>query len=93
MLRIVGTGGEIQVGYEHAGTIARWELTSTLNQGAEVDISLELVLSDTDPYWSQQRPVTVSIDWFGRRRVWREVVPDTTEPHWRFTALPLTEMV
>ena len=75
MPRIAGAGGEIRAGYQVAGTIAAWTVTTTSQSDGEVAIDLEFTLAARDPYWSTQRPLTVILEWFGRRRVWRNVAP------------------
>lgn len=93
MPQIVGAGGDLRVGYQHAGTIAGWTVTTTPRADGEVSIDVDFVPGVLDPFWSTQRPMTVSLNWFGRRRVWRNVAPLATSPTWRLADLPAPEVL
>ena len=90
-MRIVGAGGELRVGYQVAGTIGAWAVTATPTEGATA-IDAELQPVWLDPFWSTQRPMTVTLEWFGARRVWRNVAPETSGPTWRLVNLPAPEV-
>lgn len=93
MARIVGAGGDLRVGYQHAGVLGAWTVTTTPRSDGEVDVDLEVTPAALDPYWSTQRPLTVRLSWFGSRRVWRNVVPTVTGPTWRFPQLGTPEVL
>lgn len=92
-MRIVGAGGDLRVGYQHAGVIAMWAVTTTPRADGEVDVDLEVTPAALDPYWSAQRPLTVQLSWFGSRRRWRNVVPAETGSTWRFQAIGTPEVL
>lgn len=92
MPRIVGCGGELRVGYQVAGHINGWVVTTT-PAGDAVDVAIEIEPSWLDPFWSTQRPLTVTLDWFGRCRVWRNLVPDSTASTWFFRSVGTPEVL
>lgn len=83
MPRIVGAGGELRVGYQRAGSIGAWTVTTAPGEDGEMSVDVELTPAVLDPFWSTQRPMTVILEWFGSRRVWRNVVPDINGSTWR----------
>lgn len=92
MARIEGRGGDLRVGYQVAGTIGSWVVTTTPTaEGIEIAIEIEPVA--LDPYWSTQRPITVTLDWFGRCRVWRDVTPIVTAETWHFPSVGIPEVL
>ena len=93
MPRIVGSGGEIRVGYQRAASIGAWALVTAPREDGEVTVDLELTPVALDPYWSQQRPMDVSLSWFGSRRIWRNVAPETTGSTWRLTGVSAPEVM
>ncbi len=89
---IVGAGGELRVGYQRAGSIGAWAVTTAESQG-DVRVDVELTPVGLDPFWGTQRPVTVILEWFGSRRIWRNVVPETSASTWRLAGVPAPEVM
>lgn len=71
-MKIVGTGGQLRVGYQVAAEVGRWTISASGYQ-PQISFTIEARLTDRNEYWINQSPIALSLRMGNRKWTWENV--------------------